>query len=88
MLTQSPSQFFRPGTSTQLVIGLVICAATLQVYNEARPFSLTEDNRVAIMAQWQLFFMCVCAPSPCPTAGPDDLTLATAVWRPGSSPPS
>ena len=43
----------------QLVIGLAICAFTLQVYNEARPFALIEDNRVAIMAQWQLFFMCV-----------------------------
>ena len=65
-------QFFRPGTATQLVIGLAICAATLQVYNEARPFSLVEDNRVAIMAQWQLFFMCAmrrtahCASCPAP----------------------
>lgn len=44
--------FIRPGTATQIVVGLLLSLVALAVQTEARPFIADGDNRVATLASW------------------------------------
>ncbi|GMH70930.1 hypothetical protein TrST_g2374 [Triparma strigata] len=48
--------FFDAGTSSQIVVSIMICLFSMRIYSGYKPFILPNDDRLAETSQWQLFF--------------------------------
>ena len=46
----------RPGTPSQILLNLIICISSMRVYAKYKPFVKDKNDRLAEVAQWQLFF--------------------------------
>jgi hypothetical protein len=50
--------FFEPGSSTQLIFGLMICFITFGAYTALTPFVADTSNTFSQLCQMQIFFAC------------------------------
>ncbi|GMI32420.1 hypothetical protein TrCOL_g8025 [Triparma columacea] len=49
--------FFQPGTAAQIVLSILVCLLSMRVYSGWKPFVSEEHDKLAEVAQWQLFFV-------------------------------
>jgi hypothetical protein len=47
---------FLPGSSTQIVIGMLIALMSIQVYARTQPYLADDNDILAMIAQWAVFF--------------------------------
>mmetsp|Transcript_22638 Transcript_22638/g.49118 ORF Transcript_22638/g.49118 Transcript_22638/m.49118 type:complete len:115 (+) Transcript_22638:853-1197(+) len=45
------------GSATQIILGMVICFVAIFVFHETAPFADVWDDRLNLVAQWQLLVM-------------------------------
>ena len=48
--------FMNPGTASQIVLNMLICLFSMRVYAQYQPYIEDKNDRLAEIAQWQLFF--------------------------------
>jgi hypothetical protein len=51
----------QPGSPTQIVLNLVICIFSMRVYALYKPFVSGKSDKLAEVAQWELFFTILAA---------------------------
>jgi hypothetical protein len=44
--------FVLEGTASQLILGMLMCMASIAVYSESKPFRLSENTHFAVLFQW------------------------------------
>jgi len=48
--------FCKPGTASQIVFSILYCLASMRIYSSTSPFVSDRIDKLAEIAQWQLFF--------------------------------
>jgi len=48
--------FLRPGTAAQILMSIILCLASMRIYSGSSPFVSERIDKLAEIAQWQLFF--------------------------------